>query len=81
MGPNRQRGHGHGTAIIASERVGAAADLVREGENGHVVPTANIAALADALCRVLADRERCRAMVSAAARSSRGGAFAKTSRD
>lgn len=51
-----------GTAIIASERVGAAADLVREGENGHVVPTANIAALADALCRVLADRERCRAM-------------------
>ena len=49
-------------AVIVSDEVGAAQDLVRDGENGAVFPAGDVAALADALSRVLSDRERCREM-------------------
>lgn len=51
-----------GRAVIASDQVGAAADLVRGGENGHVFATGDVGALADAMARVLADPETCRVM-------------------
>jgi glycosyltransferase involved in cell wall biosynthesis len=51
-----------GRAVIASDQVGAAADLVRDGENGFVVPARDIDALAGALRAVLSDPERCRRM-------------------
>ncbi|MPY70081.1 MAG: glycosyltransferase [Alphaproteobacteria bacterium] len=51
-----------GRAVIASDQVGAAADLVRDGENGFVMPARDIAALAGALRAVLSDPERCRRM-------------------
>lgn len=44
------------TAIAGSE------ELVREGENGHLVPTENAPALTDALARLIAQPETCRAM-------------------
>lgn len=40
-----------GLAIIASDVVGAAAELVRPGENGEIVPVGNVDALADAMRR------------------------------
>lgn len=43
-----------GCAIVASDRVGAAADLVRD--NGIVYPVGDAGALADALRRILGDR-------------------------
>lgn len=49
-------------AVIVSDEVGAAQDLVRDGENGAVFPAGDVAALADALSHVLSDRERCREM-------------------
>lgn len=44
-----------GCAIVASDRVGAAADLVRD--NGIVYPVGDVGALAEVLRRILADRE------------------------
>ena len=38
-----------GKAVIASNHVGAAADLVKERDNGFVVPVGDIASLADRL--------------------------------
>lgn len=38
-----------GKAIIVSDRVGARADLVKDGDNGFVVPVGDVAALADYL--------------------------------
>ncbi len=51
-----------GRAVIVSDQVGAGPDLVRNGENGFIVPAGDIAALAGALGQVLADPETCRAM-------------------
>lgn len=51
-----------GRAVIVSDQVGAAADLVKDGKNGFVFPAGDVAALSDALRRVLSDPERCRAM-------------------
>jgi glycosyltransferase involved in cell wall biosynthesis len=51
-----------GRAIVASDEVGAAADLVREGENGFVFPAGNVEALAADLARVLADETTTRRM-------------------
>jgi glycosyltransferase involved in cell wall biosynthesis len=42
-----------GLPIIASDKVGAAADLIRDGLNGFVYPVGNIPAVAEALIRVL----------------------------
>ena len=51
-----------GRAVIVSDQVGAAADLVENGENGIVFPAGNVAALTDALRQTLSDPERCRRM-------------------
>lgn len=44
-----------GVPVITSDRVGSAADLVREGENGFTYPVGDVVALADRLRRVLID--------------------------
>ena len=62
--PSRSEGMGRvvveafcrGRAVVGS-RVGGIPDLVRDGENGLLVEAGNPAALADALVRVLPDRE------------------------
>jgi glycosyltransferase involved in cell wall biosynthesis len=51
-----------GRAVIVSDQVGAAADLVRDGENGLIFPAGNVDALAGALRQILSDPERCRQM-------------------
>lgn len=43
--------------VIVSDRVGAAADLVRDGVNGFIYPVGNIQSLADRLQRVLANEQ------------------------
>lgn len=50
-----------GCAIVVSDQVGSGADLVRDGDNGFVVPVGNVEALTGALRAVLSD-ERYRAM-------------------
>jgi glycosyltransferase involved in cell wall biosynthesis len=47
-----------GCAILASDRVGAAQDLVRDGVNGRLFPAGSAAALASALQDLLADPAR-----------------------
>lgn len=42
-----------GLPIVVTEEVGAAADLVREGENGFSYPTGNVRVLADRLARLV----------------------------
>lgn len=44
-----------GLAIIASQVVGAAAELVNPGENGSLIPANNLAELTDSLKRLLAE--------------------------
>jgi len=51
-----------GRAVIASDEVGGAIDLVRDGENGFVFPAGDVAALADRLRRILGDPALCRNM-------------------
>lgn len=51
-----------GRAVIASDQVGAAIDLVRDSENGFVFPAGDVAALADRLRRALADPALCHRM-------------------
>ncbi len=51
-----------GRPIIVSDQVGCQPDLVVEGENGVVFPAQNVAALADALDRLLSDPAVCRKM-------------------
>jgi glycosyltransferase involved in cell wall biosynthesis len=50
-----------GLPLVLSARVGAARDLVREGENGFVVPAADVEAAAAALERLAEDAEHRRA--------------------
>jgi glycosyltransferase involved in cell wall biosynthesis len=52
-------GMNFGLAIVVSDKVGCGADLVIHGENGFVVPSSSVSALADALRRLVGDRERC----------------------
>lgn len=47
-----------GLPIIATDRVGGAADLVREGENGHIIPYQDPQALARALEGLVKDGAR-----------------------
>ncbi len=47
-----------GTAVLASDEVGSAADLVRDGETGYVVPVGDTAALSARLGDLLADPRR-----------------------
>ena len=51
-----------GRAVIVSDQVGAAADLVQNGENGFVFPAGNVEALTGALRQILSDPERCQLM-------------------
>ena len=46
---------GAGLPIVASSATGAAHDLVTEGTNGFITPTDDVAALTDALRRLVAD--------------------------
>lgn len=46
-----------GLPVIASDQVGAAADLVQEGINGFTYPVGNVEALADRLQKVLANEQ------------------------
>ncbi|MGD8837631.1 MAG: glycosyltransferase family 4 protein [Desulfobacteraceae bacterium] len=48
-----------GKAIIVSDQVGAGVDLVKDGDNGYIVPAGNVGALADSLVKVLADPVEC----------------------
>ncbi|HVB81199.1 MAG TPA: glycosyltransferase family 4 protein [Candidatus Binataceae bacterium] len=56
-----------GRAVVASDQVGCAPDLVKDGVNGFVYPAGDAAALADALRRVLTDRATVAAMGRASA--------------
>lgn len=51
-----------GKAIIVSDRVGCAPDLVRDGENGFIFKAGDVADLARVLCEMLACPDRCAAM-------------------
>lgn len=56
-----------GTPVIASDGVGCARDLIREGETGFTYPVGDVEALARCLQRVLEDRPRAHAMGQRAA--------------
>jgi len=64
-----------GRAIVASDQVGSAPDLVRPGVNGAIVPAGDEAALAAALGDIVADPQRCRAMGEASRRIIAGWGF------
>lgn len=51
-----------GVAIVATDEVGAVADLVREGENGLLYPARDVDRLTGHLATLLRDPQRCRAM-------------------
>ncbi len=51
-----------GKAVIVSDQVGAAVDLVEDGVNGFVVPVGDVDTLADRLRWVTADRAIARGM-------------------
>jgi glycosyltransferase involved in cell wall biosynthesis len=55
-----------GTPVIASDRVGAARDLIREGETGYTYPCADVDALAAKIRDTIADESRLRKMREAA---------------
>lgn len=49
-----------GVAVIVSDRVGSASDLVRHGANGYVVPSGDVEALAEAIGSLVSCPERAR---------------------
>ena len=49
-----------GKALIASDRVGAGRDLIKQDWNGLIYPMGDMDALADCLKRALADRSQLR---------------------
>jgi glycosyltransferase involved in cell wall biosynthesis len=51
-----------GTAVIVSDQVGAAADLVADGKNGYVVSTGDVNTLTDRLRRLASDSALVRSM-------------------
>ncbi len=51
-----------GLPLVLSDRVGAAYDLLRDGENGFLVPADDVAAAADALRKLAADPDLRRRM-------------------
>lgn len=61
--------------IITSDEVGAAQDLVRDGENGFVFPAGDVEALADRMREVLSDPERAERMGAASAEIIAGWGF------
>lgn len=55
-----------GTPVVASDRVGAARDLIAPVNQALIYPCGNVATLAQLLSQLLSDRERLRALGSAA---------------
>jgi glycosyltransferase involved in cell wall biosynthesis len=55
-----------GMPVIASDRVGAGYDLIKEGETGFVYPCGDVQRLSAILDEILADRERLKRMSVAA---------------
>jgi glycosyltransferase involved in cell wall biosynthesis len=55
-----------GTAVISSDRVGAATELIHHGENGYLVPVGDVAGYADAIRQLLADPALARKLGEAA---------------
>ncbi|MFM6079283.1 MAG: glycosyltransferase, partial [Dolichospermum sp.] len=55
-----------GSPVIVSDKVGAAYDLVRHGENGFVYPCGDINELAKILQEILPDKGRLQKMGNAA---------------
>jgi glycosyltransferase involved in cell wall biosynthesis len=51
-----------GRAVVVSDRVGCAPDLVKAGENGYVFKAGDTAGLRQALENVVRDPEKCRAL-------------------
>jgi glycosyltransferase involved in cell wall biosynthesis len=51
-----------GLPLVLSDRVGAAHDLLRDGENGYLVPADDVQAAAEALDKLAADPELRRRM-------------------
>jgi glycosyltransferase involved in cell wall biosynthesis len=51
-----------GTPVVASDRVGAARDLIAPVDPGLIYPCGNVPVLADLLDRLLSDRERLRTL-------------------
>lgn len=51
-----------GRAVIASDEVGSAHDLIKNGENGFIFPAGNEEALTSALNTVLSDADLCKKM-------------------
>lgn len=47
-----------GLPVVVSDKVGCAVDLVRDGENGYVIPFQSTEALADRLARLVDSEER-----------------------
>ena len=62
-----------GLPLVLSDRVGAAHDLLRDGENGRVVPARDVAAAATALRELAGDPEPRRAQGARSASSRRLG--------
>ena len=56
-----------GRAVIVSDRVGCAPDLVKDGVNGYIYPVGDVAALGEAIARALESRDRLIAMGKASA--------------
>lgn len=46
-----------GTPVISSDRVGAATELVQDGENGYLVSVGDVAGITNAIAKLLADPE------------------------
>jgi glycosyltransferase involved in cell wall biosynthesis len=57
-----------GRAVVVSEQVGCAPDLVRENETGHIVPRDSVAALGTVLRRLMTEPARCALMGTKAAK-------------
>lgn len=51
-----------GRAVVASDKVGAAPDLIEPGENGFIVPAGEVESLAEALRRLIENDEERRRM-------------------
>jgi glycosyltransferase involved in cell wall biosynthesis len=51
-----------GRAVVVSDQVGCAPDLVRSGENGYIFKTGDIDGLRQALMNIVSDPQKCRAM-------------------
>jgi glycosyltransferase involved in cell wall biosynthesis len=61
--------------LVASASVGAAHDLVLDGENGYVVPTGDVGAAAEALRRLASDAELRRAFGARSREIARGWGY------